>query len=478
MKILSALLLSASIIASGSAVGQIFWTENFETGAATGLQVSSYSSSNGAWSLAITGTEGADPNMWYVSCQEAGQLAGTCGNTCSASPGLGASLHIGSNSAWLGDNGASYDAGGLCGIVACPQTDRRATSPTINCTGKSNIRLKFYYLLNGQGSIDDGSVYYSPDNGVTWSLLLTPPKTTVCPSTQGRWDTIGITLPASANNNATVKIGFRWVNNDDGVGTDPSFAVDSVSLRTPVSVGPPVASMTVSATTVCQDSCITVTNTSTGTVDSARWSCAGATITTTSTSPATICFPSAGVKTVKLYLYVGGIKVDSASTSITVNPTPHPTVTKTGSTYSVPALYASYQWYTVSIPPIPITGATNATYTTTVTGTYAVLVDSAGCKNFAIYGAGSAIDDIDQVTGNNFWVSGLNSGGCMLHAAQVLGQPAQVTVFDVTGRRVHTAVWEKGANVLSVQGLYLAPGTYIIQIATERSRAVIKWQNN
>ncbi len=150
MKILSALLLSASIIASSSAFGQIFWTENFETGAATGLQVSSYSSSNGAWSLAITGTEGADPNLWYVSCQEAGQLAGTCGNTCSASPGLGASLHIGSNPAWLGDNGASYDAGGLCGIIACPQTDRRATSPTINCTGKSNIRLKFYYLLNGR----------------------------------------------------------------------------------------------------------------------------------------------------------------------------------------------------------------------------------------------------------------------------------------------------------------------------------------
>jgi PKD repeat protein len=34
----------------------------------------------------------------------------------------------------------------------------------------------------------------------------------------------------SADNNPNVKIGFNWTNNDDGIGTDPSFAVDNITL--------------------------------------------------------------------------------------------------------------------------------------------------------------------------------------------------------------------------------------------------------
>lgn len=473
MNRLLTLLFTGFLCAGGAAHSQVFWTENFETGAATGLQVSSYSSSNGAWSLSVTGSEGADPNMWYVSCQEAGQLAGACGATCSGSSGLGASLHIGGNSGWTGDMGASYDAGGLCGILTCPQTDRRATSPTINCTGKTNIRLKFYYILNGQGSIDDGSVWYSPDNGTTWSLLVTPPKTTLCPSTQGKWDTLGVMLPSSANNNATVKIGFRWVNNDDGVGSDPSFAVDSVSLRTAVASGPVVASMTASGTTSCEDSCLTFTNTSTGTVDSARWSSPGNTITTTSSSPATICFPNSGVQVVKLYLYNGGVRVDSASTSITVKAAPHPVITKTGATYSVPAVYTSYQWYTVGLPSVAISGATNATYTTTVTGTYGIVVDSAGCGGFVVYGAPGGVGSVSGHA-NEFRVS---SGGiATLHASFPLDETLEVSVIDITGREVLTAQWQKGSNALELTGAPALPGVYIIRLSHAGFSRILRWQ--
>ncbi|MBX2905864.1 MAG: T9SS type A sorting domain-containing protein [Taibaiella sp.] len=473
MNRLLTLLFTGFLCAGGAAHSQVFWTENFETGAATGLQVSSYSSANGAWSLSVTGTEGADPNMWYVSCQEAGQLAGACGATCSGSPGLGASLHVGGNSSWTGDGGASYDAGGLCPII-CPQTDRRATSPTINCTGKSNIRLKFYYILNGQGSSDDGSVYYSPDNGVTWSLLVTPPKTTLCPSTQGKWDTLGILLPSSANNNATVKIGFRWVNNDDGVGSDPSFAVDSVSLRTPGTAGPVSASMTSSGTTICEDSCLTFTNTSTGTVDSARWSSPGNTITTTSSSLATICFLNSGTQVVKLYLYNGGTRVDSASTTITVNPAPSPVVIKTGTTYSVPAVYSSYQWYTVAFPPVAISGATNATYTTTVTGTYAVKVDSAGCSNFAIYSAPGGVSEAGAQA-NFFRVS--SGTVATLHSALPLSEPLNVSVYDVTGRRVYSTEWQAGTNTMSLSSMPDVRGLFLIRLSGANSSVVLRWQH-
>lgn len=57
-------------------------------------------------------------------------------------------------------------------------------------------------------------------------------KTAVCAG-QGTWTNHAIALPASANNNANVRIGFRWVNNNDGTGADPSFAVDDVQITIP-----------------------------------------------------------------------------------------------------------------------------------------------------------------------------------------------------------------------------------------------------
>ncbi len=447
----------------------VFWTENF-TGGSTGLQVGSFSSTNGAWSMSITGSEGADPNPWYVSCQEAGQLPGVCGAVC-ATGDLGGTLHIGAAAGiGGGDGGASYDAGGLCGIITCPATDRRAQSPTINCTGKYNIRMKFYYILNGQGTTDDGNVYYSSDNGASWSLLLHPPKTTTCPSTQGRWDTISVALPASANNNPNVKVGFGWVNNDDGVGTDPSFAVDSVSLRTPAAIS---ASMTVTATTVCEDSCLTFTNTSTGSVDSFRFVCAGATIASPGVSPCSVCFPNPGSYTVKLYLYNGGVKVDSASSAITVNPAPHPVITKSGSTLSVPSVYTAYQWYTVALPPTPIAGATNSTYTFGTGGMYAIIVDSGGCKGYAIINTLG----VHNVTGadNIYWLAQENPNGITLRTAFPLHERVDIAICDAAGRAVLTEGWEKGSTSKQIADVPVPQGIYIIRLSNSNTSAVLRW---
>lgn len=469
MKKLFTLIPSLLLLGALNGSAQVFWTENFETGAATGLEVSSYTSPNGAWSLAVTGTEGAEPNRWYVSCQEAGQLSGTCGSTCAASLGLGATLHVGSDPTWFGDNGATYDAGGFCGLIACPQTDRRAQSPTINCMGKYNIRLKFYYILNGQGTTDDGSVYYSPDNGTTWSLLMTPPKTITCTSGQGRWDSTGINLPASANNNPNVKIGFRWVNNDDGVGTDPSFAVDSVSLRTAVTTTISV-SMTASSTTACEDSCITFTNTSTGTVDSFKFSCPGATIAAPTSSPASICFPNAGTQTVKIYLYSGGAIVDSASTTVSITPAPRPTISLSGTTLSVPALYTAYQWYNGLTP---IAGATSATYTYTVLGTYGIIVDSAGCRGISIYNPLS----ITNINGNisEYRIAQTNNSSLTLVANAPVAGNLNVAIYDITGKQITTNTWSKGQSTIQINDLALPAGMYIVKISNQHTTAVIRW---
>lgn len=216
---------------STSVSAQVFWTEDFNNGCTASCSAVGYTGINGPWTQTIIGTEGADPNQWYVSCAENGHTPNSCGTGCvsvSASATL-ATLHLGSGPNAMGDVGAAYDAGGLCGVLTCPQTDRRIESPSINCTGQSIIVINFNYIEKGSPPNDDCSVWYY--DGLAWSLLsntaATPP---ICPGGQGLWTSFSSQLPSSANNNPNVKIGFYWVNNDDGIGSDPSFAVDDITI--------------------------------------------------------------------------------------------------------------------------------------------------------------------------------------------------------------------------------------------------------
>ena len=223
--------------------GQLaIWGEEFENSCAQGCYASAYTGPNGAWTVTSTGTNGACANRWFISCQENGQLVGACGAGC----GSDETLHVGNDISCVspngcffcptGDCGAAYDAGcppALCAFCcSCnsSQTDQRAESPVINLTGLANLTLTFKYIENGQGTIDDASVWYY--NGTVWALLANPPKTALC-SGQGQWTSYSIALPVSANNNPNVRIGFRWVNDNDGSGADPSFAVDQVQITMP-----------------------------------------------------------------------------------------------------------------------------------------------------------------------------------------------------------------------------------------------------
>jgi uncharacterized protein YaiE (UPF0345 family) len=205
------------------------WTETFNNGCLANCFGSAYTGANGAWTETITGVEGTDPNPWFVSCAENGYTAGGCGTGCVAATSTAtlASLHIGSNATIFGDVGAAYFSGGFCGLLGCPTTNRRIESPTINCSGIVNPVVSFTYIENGSTTIDNATLWYF--DGAVWAQIADMPKTPLC-GAQGTWTAFSMTLPASANNNANVKIGFRWVNNDDGVGTDPSFAVDNLTV--------------------------------------------------------------------------------------------------------------------------------------------------------------------------------------------------------------------------------------------------------
>ena len=371
-------LCSLSVLPFSGISQSFYWNDAFQNGCVSDCDASTYSGPNGAWTVTNTGVNDVDYNPWYVSGAECGNAPAVCGSVCGATD---PSLHVGINASVVGDNGAIYLAGGL-GIWFV-ETNLRAETPTIDCSGHDTITLCFNYIENGQGTTDDATLWYY--NGTTWSLLDNLAKTTLCMSGQGSWTAFSILLPTDADNNPNVKIGFNWTNNDDNVGTDPSFAVDDIELSTLPSVasvtgsasvcindvnvpytidsnpgttyawtlsgggtitfgqgtdsitidwgstpgsytvavdeincsgtvthtsllvivgsctGPPVANFTVSDTLICETTCISFTDASTGTPNSWAWSFPGATPDTSNDqNPTSICYDTAGVYSVTL----------------------------------------------------------------------------------------------------------------------------------------------------------------------------------
>ncbi len=228
-----------SLLFSFHLTAQVFWTENFGTGTCAATQgqfANAYTGVNGPWTISLPSANDPQANVWYVSATEAGMGVGICGDGCGNTAGLtNQTLHIGAHDGVVTDNGASYDAGGSCGFGICVLTDTRAESPTINCTGHVGISVNFLYMQNGQFNVDYSEIEFSTNNGATWTFLATPNQTPLTCAPQGIWTAFSFLLPPACDNNPTVKIAFRWINNDDATGADPSFAVDDITLSTPVS---------------------------------------------------------------------------------------------------------------------------------------------------------------------------------------------------------------------------------------------------
>jgi len=209
-----------------------FWFEDFGTGCNQGQLANGFASSNGTWGVVNTGTNSASANTFYVSATEQIGVSG-CGTGCSGDNNR--TLHVSNVSLLFGlipaDGGALYNAGGF--FLTPATTNRRVESPVIDCSSYTDVSISFDYIEFGDGTLDNATLWFF--NGTAWSQLADMPKTVCCGGpcdnvNQGSFTSFSIALPASADNNPDVRIGFQWVNNDDGVGTDPSFAVDNISI--------------------------------------------------------------------------------------------------------------------------------------------------------------------------------------------------------------------------------------------------------
>jgi hypothetical protein len=206
----------------------IFWQENFDTGCHKGRLAngSVVTPSNGVWvvqSLPTGPNNGAQANEWFISSTASGNPVGNCGGGCTIAPSLtNTTLHIGLNL-----SGYFVDPAGAYIISASSNTNKRVYSNIINCSGYSSITLSFNYFSNQKNATDYAEVSYY--DGLIWSALSQLGIST-CTNNVGLWASYSINLPASANNNPDVRIGFRWQNDSGPPDTLISVAIDSIKL--------------------------------------------------------------------------------------------------------------------------------------------------------------------------------------------------------------------------------------------------------
>jgi hypothetical protein len=225
-------LLLIFLLLSSTICNAQFWTESFGTGCNSGTLANGFSSTNGTWTVTTTGTNDTYADIWFVSSKCNNTGVGNCATGCSNSNN--ATLHIGNAAVPIAsipaDSAATYLTGVGCAAPfnICSTTHKRVESPIIDCTGQSAITIMFMYIEGGEASDDDATLWYYDGNA--WAQIDALAKTTVCASTSGIWTGFTTNLPASADNNSNVQIGFQWTNDNDAQGTDPSFAVDDIFL--------------------------------------------------------------------------------------------------------------------------------------------------------------------------------------------------------------------------------------------------------
>ncbi|MBL7911472.1 MAG: gliding motility-associated C-terminal domain-containing protein [Bacteroidia bacterium] len=325
-RIIHSYFLFVLLILSGTAYSQVFWSENFGTatcagagGQGTQANAAVGTASNGAWSVTNLATgpgNGPQANIWFMSASEDGLPVGSCGTGCT---GNDRTLHVGSIAVIFicptADCGAAYLAG------AGANTNKRAESPVINCTGQSNINLSFKYIAEGVPGIDFCELLYF--DGAVWNSLgnMAPTANGPCLG-QGLWTPFSVNLPATANNNPAVRIGFRWTNNDP-IGADPSFAVDDITLTK-------IALTVTTAATACTNQTVqaTVTGTIAG-VTTYSWVSipAGAVFAPPTGTSTAITYTAAGNYSIGVVAFNGPLPV---ATSNTV-----PVVVSTGPTVGI-----------------------------------------------------------------------------------------------------------------------------------------------
>jgi PKD repeat protein len=235
--------------ASTSVDSTVFYTQNFD--GCVNYVFSTNGNENCDWrtQFIINGSN-LCRNHWRIDANEVGVTPPGCGTAV----GSDKSLYMGATGGWcfLICSGACYDDGA--------NTDKRIyLNRNINFTAGvlypyDSIVVQFDFIAYGAYGLcgsDWASFEYSTNGGATWiSPVATPGvdywvvagalgmdanpmqvlESDICPGGQGRWTCIRWRVPAAAMSSTQFRIAFRWRNQNDFCGVDPSIAVDDIRI--------------------------------------------------------------------------------------------------------------------------------------------------------------------------------------------------------------------------------------------------------
>jgi gliding motility-associated-like protein len=272
------------------------------------------------WNITLQpGVNGDDANIWKINDEEGGVLPPDCGVA-----GNGEStLHVGCQGGFCVGIGAIYDEGdGGAGTIFAETDIRAAYTFPIPTLGETGLEFIFDWIGVGIATKDFAEIEYSIDGGTTWTAFWTQVTGATCGNGKGEWAEETVNLPVATENQADLRFAFHWVNDNDGDGTDPSFAVNNLRLfaaGTPPPTGP-TANFTASSTNICEGDCIDLSDNSTGTnISNWDWAFNGANlVSSTDQNPTNICYDAAGTYDITLTV-TDDIGTDDVTQSITVS---------------------------------------------------------------------------------------------------------------------------------------------------------------
>jgi hypothetical protein len=236
-------LIAWGILLKGNLFAQnVFYSENFNAGGLNWTTTPISENFTG-------GNNGSTPNNWFINTPNANVINGS------------SSLHISCSDILCsiiggGPNNPIYNESGPANA-----TDKISFSQPITTPSTGVITLKFNWLCYPDESLfgDYGSVYYRLNPTSNWILLSNLEG-------QSSVQNFSQVLPSSVNGLNTFQIGFRWINNGDGLGQDPAINIDDITLETPA-LSNTVTTNPVAASPLCGIKTFNLSFTSSGTFD-------------------------------------------------------------------------------------------------------------------------------------------------------------------------------------------------------------------
>jgi len=126
----------------------------------------------------------------------------------------------------------------------------------------------------------------------------------------------------------------------------------------------------------------------------------------------------------------------------------------------------TYQWY---LGAIPFPGATDPSLTLTVNGCYYLeITDVNGCHSISDTICDQSVG-ISEMQAGYFSIRPNPSNGSFTLETPAMYGAGEITITDISGKRVYQSTWEASTTSKEMDVKYLSDGIYFLQLKTDRS---------